>query len=154
MSRKYSVIFSQIAVTALQDFFELNVGANNPCELTGLHIGQSTDAGDAEDEQLAIAIIRGNATSGSGGAAVTPAPLDNGDTAAAATAERNNTTEASTGTPITLLADAFNVRGGYVWTPTPEQYINVDGSQRIVVRLLTAPADSLSVSATLFFIEH
>ena len=100
MARSYSVIFSEVAVTALQDFFELNVGANNPCQLTGLHLAQRTDAGDAEDEQLAIIIIRGETTSGSGGSSPTPIPLDNGDTAAAASAEVNNTTVDNTPPPV------------------------------------------------------
>jgi len=151
--RRFSVSFSAVAVTAQVDFFEVVAGTNNPIEITGLSLGQSTDAGDSEAEQAYIELVRGYTTSGAGGASATPVALDSG-AASNATAETNNTTLASTGTPVTPFTTGFNLQAGLDWNPTPEQYVRVAGGERLVVRLGGAPADSVSFSGTLFYIEH
>ena len=153
MGQRYSVIFSKVSVTAQQDFFELNVASTRSVRILSCVISQSSDAGDAADEQLAVLIGRGHATSGSGGSAATPSALASGGAASASSAEINNTTIASTGTLVTLVADAFNVRAGWVYKPIPEEMIELAPSSRLVVRLLTTPADALEMSGTLTFEE-
>lgn len=151
--RTYSVIFSAVAVTAAQDLFEITPADDKPVNILGLFIGQSSDAGDAQDELLQVSIIRGFTTSGSGGSAPTPAPLDNIDTAAGFTAEVNNTTVANTGTSVTLHTDTFNVRAGYqIWFP-PECYPRATQANTTIVVRITAPADSLTMSGTLYVQE-
>lgn len=152
--RTYSVIFSAVAVTAAQDLFELTPADDKPVEIVGIEIGQTSDAGDAADELLQLSIIRGFTASGSGGSAPTPAPLDPVDTAAGFTAEVNNTTLANTGTSVTLWTTAFNVRAGYInWFPPEARPAASQANTTMVVRM-TAPADALTMSGTLFVRER
>lgn len=149
MPRAYSVTFSAVTVSAAQDLFEISPADDKPVEIVGIELGQSSDTGDAQDEQLQISIIRGHATSGSGGSAPTPVPKLPADTAAGFAAEVNNTTIASTGTAVTLQTGCWNVRGGYInWFPEGDRPTANQGNTTIVVRQ-TAPADAITMSGTL-----
>ena len=108
---------------------------------------------DAQDEQLAIQIKAGSTTTGSGGTTPTPVPTDFGDAASGATTKVNNTTKATAGTIVTLHSDAFNVRAGWQYRPTPEERIVIRGARRLTVELGTTPADSITFSGTLYFRE-
>lgn len=151
--RVYSVIFSAVAVSAAQDLFEITPADDKPVNLLGLFIGQTSDAGDAADELLQVSVIRGFTSSGSGGSAPTPAPLDNIDAAAGFTAEVNNTSVATTGTSVTLHTDTFNVRSGYQLWWTPEATPRATQANTTIVVRITAPADALTMSATLYVQE-
>lgn len=154
MARVYTVSFEAVAVTAAQDFFEITPADDHPVVLLGMTIDQSSDHGDTEEEMLRYKVIRGHATGGSGGSAPTPRPLDPGDAAAGFTAEVNNTTIASTGTAVDLVAGAFNIRSGLAifWPPELTPVAN-QGNTTIVVRLMAAPTDSLTMSGTLWIAE-
>jgi len=154
MGRMYSVEFENVAVIAAQDFFELTPAANKPCAIHAIFLSQSTETGDAAEEMLRVKIIRGFATTGSGGGTSTPAPLNPIDTAAGATCKINNGTIASAGTPIDLHAEAFNVRTGWIYIPTPEMRPIVTSAQvLLVVQLMAAPGDSVTMGGTLYFEE-
>lgn len=149
--RIYSVSFENVAVTALQDFFEISPADDHPVVILAVYIDQFSDVGDTAEELLRYKIIRGHATSGSGGSAATPRPLDPGDAAAGFAAEVNNTTIASTGTAVDLHAGAFNIRAGLALIFPPELTpVANQGNGTIVVRLIAAPADSLSMSGTIY----
>lgn len=152
--RYYTVTFSAVAVTAAQDLFELTPAAQKPIEICGIEIGQTSDAGDAADELLQLSIIRGLATSGSGGSAPTPAPMgSSAGTASGFTAEVNNTTVATSGTAVTLWTTAFNVRAGYInWFPEDIRP-GASATNTLLVVRLTVPADSLTMSGTLYVRE-
>jgi hypothetical protein len=151
--RIYNVVMEAVAVTAIQDLFEVVSASTKVTALIGLEGGQTSDAGDAADEQLYVRIVTGYTTSGSGGSSVTPAPTMIGMPAFAGTCERNNTTVANTGTAVVHRAMPFNVRAGYVWQPGEENYIWLASSERGVVHLPAAPADSLTMSWTLTLLE-
>ena len=153
MARVYTVQFSGVATTAQTDLFEITPADDKPVDILGLFIGQTTDVGDAQDENLQIQIIRGHTTSGSGGSAPTPAPVDPIDTAAGFTAEVNNTTVASAGTAVTVHTDVWNGRAGYAnwWIPGTEPRAT-QANTTIVVRM-SAPADSITLSGTLYVRE-
>lgn len=154
MARMYSVIFSAVAVSAAQDLFEITPADDKPVSIVGLEIGQSSDAGDAADELLQISIIRGFTASGSGGSAPTPGVLDPIDTAAGFTAEVNNTTPANTGSSVTLMTTTFNVRAGYLnWWP-PECRPQASQANTTIVVRITAPADAVTMSGTLYVMER
>lgn len=153
MGRKYSVVFENVAVTAAQDFFEINAPSGKSVVLHSVYLSQHTELADAAEEQIRVAIITGHATSGSGGSAPTAQPLDTGDAAFGGTVEVNNTTIASTGTASTKHTDTMNVRAGWVYRPTPEERISIGGGVRLVVRLGAAPADSVSMNGTAIFEE-
>lgn len=153
MGRMYTVAFSAVTVSAAEDLFEITPADDKPVKLRGLFIGQSSDAGDAQDEMLQVSIIRGHTTSGSGGSAATARQLSSIDTAAGFAAEVNNTTTASAGTTHTLHTDTFNVRAGYqLWFP-PECCPMASQADTTIVVRITAPADALTMSGTLYVEE-
>lgn len=155
MGRMYTVTFENVAVTAAQDFFELSPADDKPVRIHSIYLSQSSDMGDVQEELLRVTIKRGHTSSGSGGSAFTPLPLESSAGAAAgAAAEINNTTIASAGTAVALHAETFNVRTGWVYIPTPECRPGASqANTTLVVRLEAAPADSLSMSGTLIFEE-
>lgn len=151
--RVYAVPFAAVAITAAQDLVEISPADDKPVELIGWHIGQTSDAGDAQDELLQITVIRGHTSSGSGGSSVTPAPLSPNDAAAGFAAEINNTTIASAGTTATLFASAWNVRAGSdVWLPEDVRPRASQANTTLVVRM-SAPADSITVNFVFWFRE-
>ena len=144
----FTATFSAVAVSAAQDLFEITAPATHRVAITELRLGQYTDFGDAASEILSLLIIRNYTTTGSGGAAVTPVALVPSEATAASTVARNNTTGATDGTPLILLADAWNVQTPYRW----EGRIIIPASTRLVVRI-TAPADAITTNGTLVFEE-
>lgn len=158
IGRNYSVVFENVTVSASQDLFEITPADDKPILLTALtldNVGGTADAGDAQEELLRLLIRRGHTTSGSGGSAPTPRPLLTGSAAAGFTAEVNNTTIASTaGTTGDMWSGGWNVRVPLreFW---PEE-LCIGASQAdttIVVRLLSTPADAISMSGTLYVCE-
>ena len=73
------------------------------------------------------------------------------DAAFGGTCEANNTTQSAEGT--FLHSDTFNVRAGYQFIWTPETRPVVSPSGLFIVELQTAPADSLTMSGTIYFEE-
>lgn len=155
MGRQYIAQFENVAVTAAQDFFELGPATNKPIEIIGYGLHGTTEVGDAAEEILRIAFVRGHTTSGSGGSTVTPAPLrSSADTASGdTTVEINNTTIASTA-GTTLYVHGMNVRAGLeVWFP-PEARPGVSAADTTgVLRLLAAPADSITMGGWIAYEE-
>lgn len=150
MGRMYSATFEEVAVTAVQDLFEINAPADSVVIVHSLYLGQSSDAGDAESEQLNILVHLGS-TTGSGGGTPTASPLNLGDAAFGGTVETNNTTQSTEGTFI--HSDSFNVLAGYQLVLTPETRWVISPSDRLIIELQTAPADSLTLSGTVYFEE-
>lgn len=146
MPRTYSVPFSAVSISAAQDVWEITPADDKPCRILGFCLGQYSDVGDANSENLSVTVIRGYTTSGSGGSTPTPTPMDGIDTAAGFSAEMNNTTVASTGSPVTLWADVWNTQAGYmVWFPEGAQPQASQANTTIVVRI-TAPADAITAN--------
>ena len=150
MGRIYTATFEEVAVSAAQDLFEVIAPSNGVVVVHGLMLTQSSDAGDAQSEQLNILIHRGTAT-GTGGTSVTPRTLDVGDSAFGGTCEANNTTQSVEGAFI--HAENFNVMAGLAiwWTPETRPVLSPSGL--FIVELQTTPADSLTMSGTLYFEE-
>lgn len=154
MARMYTVEAEGVAVTAAVDVVELSPADDLPVKICGLFLGQSSDVGDAAEELLRYRVIRGHTTGGSGGAAPTPRPLDPNDGAAGFAAETNNTTAASVGTTHNLHSDTFNIRTGEkLWLPEGMEWEADQGDTTLLVRLMAAPADSLTMSLTAYVRE-
>jgi hypothetical protein len=74
----------------------------------------------------------------------------------------NNTTLATGGSPLTMIADVMNVMAGWLYQPAIFSYpyqlspfnerIKLAKGERLVVRI-GAPAESLSMNGTLIFSE-
>lgn len=150
MGRVYSASFEEVAVTAVQDLFELVAPADAAVSVHSITITQSSDAGDAQAEMLPILIHRGTAT-GSGGSVVTPSPLSVGDGAFGGVVEANNTTQSVEGT--FLHAEAFNIQIGFYYLPPPEDRPIVSPSALFIVELQGAPSDELTMNGTIVFEE-
>lgn len=155
MGRIYAVTFEGVAVTAAVDFFEIQPAGNKPVNIIGILLSQSSDLGDVNEEILRIQVLRGHTATGTGGATPTPAPVNNSsDTAAGCITDTNNTTIASGGTAVSLFSHAFNIRAGLEHYFPPECRPGASqANTTIVVRLMAAPADSLTMNGTLFFEE-
>lgn len=157
MPRMYTAKLTALSSSAKIDFFEFNTPATCVTKLHKLSIGQTTELGDAAEEKLIWFIKTAHSTSGSGGATATPVATDRGLTMAAlnTSVENGNTTQATGGTPITVVEDVFDVRVGLLWIPTPEEWVWVPPSTRCVVGIDTTPGDSITWSAgTVWFEEY
>lgn len=150
MGRMYSVTFEEVAVTTVQDLFEIVAPADAIVKIHSFSISQSSDAGDSESEQLNVLMHRGS-TTGSGGSTPTPAPLEAGDADFGGTAEVNNTSQSTEGTQ--LGSWNFNVMAGLDVVFTPETRPVISPSGRLIIELQTAPTDSLTMSGVVFFEE-
>ena len=157
----FTATLAAVSVSAAQDVFEIVAPADSCVLIHDIKLGQYTDFGDAAAEILSVQVIRGFTTSGSGGSAVTPSNLEPWSRAAAATVEANNTTVAQNGTGAVIVADAFNVAAGWSMRDAlslpngdlqARSGIWLDAATRLVVRI-TAPADAITMNATLVFEE-
>lgn len=159
IGRAYAVEFHNVSVAAQQDFFYIKPAADKICIIEALYlsnVGGAADAGDVQEELLRIELIRvpATVTAGSGGGAMTPNPISTNDTAAAFTARINDTTVATTsGTNLNLHSDGMNIRVPYVWMPPPEHRILVANAQALVARLVSTPADAVSMNGTMIVRE-
>lgn len=154
-NRMYTVEFEAVTVSAQVDFFELTPADDKPVEIVGLFLSQSSDVGDAASEILRYRVIRGHTTGGSGGATPTPRPLDRSNAAAGFASETCNTTIASAGTGLNLHSDTFNIAvGEKLWIPEGCEWEATQADTTIVVRLMAAPADALTMSGTLYVREQ
>ncbi|MHC4635110.1 MAG: hypothetical protein ACYSYU_07895 [Planctomycetota bacterium] len=141
------------AITAAEDLFEIQPADDRPVFIHALYIDQSTETGDAEEEMLEWAIVRGNTSSGTGGTAA-EFPLVVGDTASMVIEAGNVTTPASGGTEEVMHRGAFNVRAGLIYIPTPETRIMSTQAQGyLVVRILSTPGDSVTIKGTIYVEE-
>lgn len=158
MPRFYTVEFEAQTIANASgdvDLFEVAPADDRPVELVSISLGQTSELGDAQEEQVRIRVIRGHATTGNG-TSTTPRPGSPADSAASAACEVLGTTIASTGTAVNLLSDTWNLRAGFQWGPVP-QGMGLWCSQTeglIVVRLMAAVADDITASGTLGFIEY
>jgi hypothetical protein len=150
MGRMYCINLSPTAFTVAADLVEITPADDIPVLIHGFRVWQTTELGDAAEEVIGIAWVRGNATSGSGGnTSVACTPKNHRDAAASMTVETANTTAASAGTPVTAYSTGWNVRAPLEVTFTPEQRIRADqGNTLLVLRLMAAPADSTTIGCS------
>lgn len=151
--RMYTITISGVASPAAAfDFAEFSPATNKPIRVRRIRIAQTSEP-TTEEEQLAITVIRGHTTSGSGGD-TTPdgGVLSPGDTAAGFTAETMNTTIASAGTAVNLVEDAWNTRAGYDMAFAPEEAPECINGVLLVIRS-GAPADAVTIRGTIWVEE-
>lgn len=134
------------AFTAQIDVLELLAATGKPLCLAGFELGQTSEVGDAQEEMLSLVLKRvtGAPTSGSGGGTSTFQQLQPNDAAAGATLETGNTTKLTGGTSVELKRWSWNVRSPLLYLPVPESRIVCDAGTRLVLELVTTPADSIS----------
>lgn len=145
--------FNGVAITAQQDLFELLAPTSTRVKLYMVKLTQTTEVGDAMEENLSILFKRGQTTTGSGGSTATPVALSAVDTAGSSTVKANNTTKASGGTIVTFDADVWYERSPYLWLPVPEARPIITANTRMTIELATTPADSITANGYLLFEE-
>ncbi|OGR89981.1 MAG: hypothetical protein A2V88_12305 [Elusimicrobia bacterium RBG_16_66_12] len=159
MSRIYTISFAGVSVAAQQDLFSIKPATDKPIKIHSCvisNVGVAADAGDAAEELLRVAIVRGNTTIGSGGSNPTARPVNVADTAFGPTTNvrANDTTKVSGGTGIVIYDDGFNVRVGWQYVPVPEDRISCTAADGfIAIQLLSTPTDAILMSGTLIVEE-
>lgn len=156
--RMYTATFKSTAVTAAQDLFEILAPSDAIVVIHDWTLSQTTEVGDAAEEMLILTTNRGvgSVTSGSGGAAVTPQPIQDSDAAFGGTVERNNTTILAVGTgtlETDLEVHAWNVRVPYQKIYTPETRPVLAPSTYWTLEMESTPADSITMHGTVTFEE-
>ena len=147
--RMYSVSFKDVAVTADQDLFQIEA-VTNPVILHACYISQNSDVGDAAAENLTITI---NHVTDALTNATAEVKLQQADPAALADLNVNDVTPLVTGIEI-IHAECWNIAIPWVWLPPPELRIYVPVAEVVTVNLAANPADSLTMSGTLYFSEQ
>ena len=155
-----SARFEAVAVAAVQDIFSLGSPTSGIGVLHSIIVSQNTDVGDSAEEILIVRIVTGNTTVGSGGTAPAAVPRELGNTPTV-TVRANDTTEVSVGTQAIHHSDAFNIRVGWQYIPTPEERIVwnelIAGTTTfLAVQLITAPTvgnSSIGMTATITWDE-
>lgn len=162
MGRMYQIPFRQQTITNAggdRDFFYIAPADDKPIYVWGVFLSPSApgDLGDAQEETLAYAIIRGHTTVGSGGSAVTASAVyreNPSDPDPGFTARTNDTTIASAGTTFSAHDDYYNNRiGEKFFFPERFRCYCTQAQGSVVVRLLSTPADDLVMSGTLYVEE-
>lgn len=154
MPRLYTCSFEAVAITAVQDLFNLVAPTNQTVHIHELNLFQTTDLGDAAEEVLRLRIRSGQTSDGTGGAAGTEVPLDVDDPAAGTVVRTNDaTTQASGGTIVTNWVDGWNIRVPYCKIWTPETRPIIKGGRRATVEIVAAPADSITASGCITWSE-
>jgi hypothetical protein len=155
MGLKFTTVFENVSVTAIQDAFSLKASAGVPLKLVMVDIAQNgnSDVGDAQEEDLRWQIKIGATTQGSGGSA--PTPHNGQGKTATATAHVNDTTQSSAGTALTVWSSAFNIRSGMLFIPTPEvqEALNCPAGQILQLAFPAAPADAITFTGTICWEE-
>lgn len=157
MGRMFTAQFTNVAVTAAQDFFGISSPTRGHAILHAVYITQTSDVGDASEEMLHWYIKSGATTVGSGGSDPANVPIQFGDVATC-DARANDTTEASAGTIVTHHSDVFNIRVGLVYVPTPEcrfewGELAAGTTTYFEIGLTTVPGDELTMSGTVYWEE-
>lgn len=150
MGRKYVASFKGVAVTAQQDFIEILAPTDAIVAIHEWELSNVSDVGDAQEEMLQITTNRGvgTVTSGSGGATMTPQPVEDGDVAFGGVVEINNTTKmvVGTGTLEELEPFGWNIRIPLRQVYTPETRPIISPGNRWTIELESTPADSITMN--------
>ncbi len=146
MGRMYTVQFSEVAVSAQQDLFQIEA-LITPVIVHAVYISQSSDTGDASAAMVSIQLRKATDAVTDDLATV---QLDEGDATQTADVAINETTELVTGQLI-YHSEVWNIALPWVWLPPPEMRINVKITDVFCVNMNTT--DTLTMSGTIYFEE-
>ena len=143
MGRKYTISFSDIACSAVQDAVSIKAGASVVFRVLEARLSQNTSTTSAQ-VRVRLSRLTATATLGSGGDA-TPdiAKHETGDAAIVSTAHTNDTTQATTsGAKSTIFEDTFNTLSGWLFVPVPEQLLVFSPGEGFALEFPAAPASA------------
>jgi len=140
------------AITTAVDLFHFTLADDVPFMLWSLEMAQTTDLASTDQEVLRLGFYRG-VTGGGGGTGLTEVALDDANTRTISTAVVGQGTASTSGTLVKMFY--WNIfQAGPLWVATPEAAIRVRQSTgTAAIRLLAAPADSLTISAEVTWFE-
>ncbi len=143
--RVYSADFVEVAVSAQQDFFQIEA-LTTPVILLGVTLGQTNIVTDANAEIWSILFRRftDDVTND-----IAEAQLDLGDAALLADVAINETTELVTGSEV-MHPDTWNLALPFIYEPPPEKYITIEIGNGLAINLNTTPAGSTTVSGVVY----
>lgn len=159
MGRIYRVPFTGTltAAGANTDLLLAKPAADKPIRLAGWILGQTSESGDAMEENVRITVqyFPATITDGTGGSSVTPAKTEELDPAAGFTARCNDAAVATTsGTAVIKEEIGWNIRNNPWERFIPEeQRLVARLGAGLVVRLESTLADDV-VAALTFLIEE
>ena len=143
--RVYTADFVEVAVTAQQDFFQIEA-LTTPVVFLCVELGQTNIVTDANQEIWSVLFRR--FTDGVTND-IAEALVDLGDAALLADLAINETTELVTGTEV-VHANTWNLALPYIWMPPPELRIQIEIGNGLAINLNTTPAGSTTVSGTIY----
>ena len=152
----YSAPMDALAFTTATDVFECTPAADRAMLILGMRLCQTTDLQDAAEEVLRIGIYT-DVTAGSTGTSLTEQAYSNESGAAAPTGTvvANRGTASTGGTLIDIIG--WNIRIPLEWYPPPylmPKFTNIAAEGPVSsFRLLSAPADSITISGALYWTE-
>lgn len=138
----YTAAFDNVAITTAIEFLELTAPSDAAIVILGAELSQSTEAGDAQAEQLRV-MFRRYSAAGTGGTALDERPHMVGYPAAGATVTNARTVGTAS---ADLWSNAWNIQAGMIYKPSPEERVYVSPSGIVAFELMAAPADSVSFS--------
>ena len=159
MPRMYRVPFTGTLTNSggNADLLVIQPADDKPCELVGWILGQSTETGDAAEENLRLTVQHMTATlTVTGGTSVTPVPNRPGtDLAAGFTATANcSTVTTTTGTTTVMEEIGWNIRSSpwERWIPEELRPRALQG-EGILVRMESTLTDDITGELTFFVAE-
>ena len=147
MGRRYTVQFTDAAVSTAQDLFQIE-SLVTPVTLHAVYLSQTSDVGDSSAENIVVRILRVTDAVTDDLATV---QLDKGDATQTADVAVNETSQLTTGLEV-VHAEAWNIALPFIWLPPPEMRVIGTVGDVIVVNV-ASPADSLTMSGTVYFEE-
>lgn len=160
MSRIYTAVYTGTITTAggNTDLISIQPADDKPIRLRGFRFSQTTEVGDTAEEGLRITVKRLAATYtvGSGGAAVTPTPMNSADAAAGCTTRCNDTTVGTSAGATTILEEiAWNIRNSPCdfWYPDTDFCPVAKQGEGLAIVLETTLADDMTGCFT-FWLEE
>lgn len=160
MGRIYSIPYSGTLTAAGgdADLCSIQPADDKPCQIIGFDLGQTSELGDAAEENIRLTVrhLAATVTIGSGGSAVTPVGERPGTSLAAGfTARCNDTTVATTTGANTIATEgAWNERNTPFekWIPENQRKTAVQG-EALVLRNESTVADDISINLTVWVEE-
>jgi hypothetical protein len=157
MGNMFSASFEGAAITNANgdyDYFELSPADDHPVIIHAVYVSFYSEVGDAAEEMIRWGIIRGHTVSGSTPNNSNEVCITDSSFTAYTSAEALNSTIANTGTTQQIHADAFNLRIGLIYVPTPEMRPMADqGDTTIVVRQFSTLTDDANANGTIYWEE-
>jgi hypothetical protein len=151
--RMYSINFADVSVSATQDLINITATSGMAFRIHRIELGQRSLTA-WESKPVKLVRFPATVTAGSGGSAVTPAKMNNGDPAATVTSRANDTTAMTTsGTAVTIFARDWEFLNGFLIVFTPDERPVIAISQGVALNLPTAPSGATLVSGTILIEE-